>query len=194
MFASALGVVIGMGILTIIGVFVIMGIVAGVASGSNEVYTPKDNTVFTLKLDGTISDQVVDNPFGQLLGEEAEGMALQDVIKAIRNAKKNDKIKGIYLDAGNVGGGFASFEAIRRELQDFKGSGKFIVSYADAYTQGTYYLASVADSVFVNPEGSVALVGLSSQGVFFKNLAAKLGIEFYIFNVRIYNRLLLNIL
>ena len=144
MFASALGVVIGMGILTIIGVFVIMGIVAGVASGSNEVYTPKDNTVFTLKLDGTISDQVVDNPFGQLLGEEAEGMALQDVIKAIRNAKKNDKIKGIYLDAGNMGGGFASFEAIRRELQDFKGSGKFIVSYADAYTQGTYYLASVA--------------------------------------------------
>ena len=64
MFASALGVVIGMGILTVIGVFVIMGIVAGVASGSNEVYTPKDNTVFTLKLDGTISDQVVDNPFG----------------------------------------------------------------------------------------------------------------------------------
>lgn len=186
MFASALGVVIGMGILTVIGVFVIMGIVAGVASGSNEVYTPKDNTVFTLKLDGTISDQVVDNPFGQLLGEEAEGMALQDVIKAIRNAKKNDKIKGIYLDAGNLGGGFASFEAIRRELQDFKESGKFIVSYADAYTQGTYYLASVADSVFVNPEGSVALVGLSSQGIFFKNLAAKLGIEFYIFKVGTY--------
>ena len=73
-----------------------------------------------------------------------------------------------------------------RELQDFKGSGKFIVSYADAYTQGTYYLASVADSVFVNPEGSVALVGLSSQGVFFKNLAAKLGIEFYIFKVGTY--------
>lgn len=183
MFASTLGVMVGMGVLTLFGV----GVIAGIAAGSSSAaYVPEDNTVFTLKLSGTLSDQVSDNPFGALLGDEEEGMSLLEVVKAIRNARKNDKIKGIYLDAGQMQGGFAGYEAIRRELEDFKESGKFIVSYADAYTQGTYYLCSVADSVFVNPEGAVALVGLASQGLFFKNLAAKLGVEFYIFKVGTY--------
>ena len=142
--------------------------------------------MFKLKLEGTISDQVTENPFSGLFSEEVEPMSLTDITKAIRKAKTNDKIKGIYLDASGMSGGFASFEAIRRELEDFKESGKFIVSYADAYTQGTYYLASVADSVFVNPQGTVALVGLASQGIFFKNLAAKVGMEFYIFKVGTY--------
>ena len=183
MFASVFGVIIGVGVLTLLGIGILVG---AAASGSSSDYKPKDNTVFTLKLSGMIADQTAGNPFAELMGEQSEGMSLMDVTKAIRNAKKNDKIKGIYLDAGNMAGGFASYEAIRRELEDFKSSGKFIVSYADFYTQGTYYLASVADSVFVNPQGSINLTGLVSQGIFFKNLAAKFGVEFYIFKVGTY--------
>lgn len=184
MFASVFGVLIAMGLLILVGISFLIGVAA--SSSSSTEYKPKDNTVFKLKLEGTISDQVTENPFSGLFSEEVEPMSLTDITKAIRKAKTNDKIKGIYLEASGMSGGFASFEAIRRELEDFKESGKFIVSYADAYTQGTYYLASVADSVFVNPQGTVALVGLASQGIFFKNLAAKVGMEFYIFKVGTY--------
>lgn len=184
MFASVFGVLIAMGLLILGGISFLVGVAA--SSNSSTEYKPKDNTVFKLKLEGTVSDQVAENPLSGLFGEDTEPMSLMDITKAIRKAKANDKIKGIYLDASGMSGGFASFEAIRRELEDFKESGKFIVSYADAYTQGTYYLASVADSVFVNPQGTVALVGLASQGIFYKNLAAKVGIEFYIFKVGTY--------
>lgn len=184
MFASIFGVLIAMGLLILGGISFLVGVAA--SSNSSAEYKPKENTVFKLKLEGTVSDQVTENPFKGLFGDGSESMSLVDITKAIRKAKTNDKIKGIYLDASGMSGGFASFEAIRRELEDFKKSGKFIVSYADNYTQGTYYLSSVADSVFVNPQGAVSLVGLASQGVFFKNLAAKVGMEFYIFKVGTY--------
>lgn len=184
MFASIFGVLIAMGLLILGGISFLVGVAA--SSNSSAEYKPKENTVFKLKLEGTVSDQVTENPFKGLFDDGSESMSLVDITKAIRKAKTNDKIKGIYLDASGMSGGFASFEAIRRELEDFKKSGKFIVSYADNYTQGTYYLASVADSVFVNPQGAVSLVGLASQGVFFKNLAAKVGMEFYIFKVGTY--------
>lgn len=184
MFASVFGVLIALGLLILGGISFLVGI--AVSSSSSTEYKPKDDTVFRLELEGTLSDQAVENPFSALLGEEAASMSLADVIKAIRKAKTNDKIKGIYLDAGAMSGGYAGFEAIRRELEDFKESGKFIVSYADAYTQGAYYLASVADSVFVNPQGTVALTGLAYEGIFIKNLSAKAGIEYNIFKVGTY--------
>lgn len=184
MFASVLGVLIATGVLCVIGFAILMGVAA--SSGSSSTYTPKENSVFKLTLKGSLSDLAQENPFGSLMGEEDNALALQDVVKAIRTAKTNDKIKGIYIDAVGMSGGFAGYEAIRRELVDFKESGKFIVSYADMYSQGSYYLASVADSVFVNPQGGVGLVGLASQGVFIKDFAAKLGIEYYIFKVGTY--------
>ncbi|HJA88915.1 MAG TPA: signal peptide peptidase SppA [Candidatus Parabacteroides intestinavium] len=184
MFASVLGVLIAMGVIILGGLALLMGIAA--SSGSSSTYVPKDNSVLKLSLKGSLSDTATENPFGSLMGEEDESLAVQDVVKAIRTAKVNEKIKGIYLDAVGVSGGFAGFEAIRRELADFKESGKFIVAYSDMYTQGCYYLASVADSVFVNPQGGAGLVGLASQGLFIKDLAAKLGIEYYIFKVGTY--------
>lgn len=184
MFASVLGVLIAMGVIILGGLALLMGIAA--SSGSSSTYVPKDNSVLKLSLKGSLSDTATENPFGSLMGEEDESLAVQDVVKAIRTAKVNEKIKGIYLDAVGVSGGFAGFEAIRRELVDFKESGKFIVAYSDMYTQGCYYLASVADSVFVNPQGGAGLVGLASQGLFIKDLAAKLGIEYYIFKVGTY--------
>ena len=91
--------------------------------------------MFKLSLDGVLVDQTVKNPFSELMGESSNQMAVSDVIKAIRRAKANDNIKGIYLEAGSLSTGFAGIEAIRRELVVFKDSGKFIVSYGDFYTQ-----------------------------------------------------------
>lgn len=184
MFASVFGVLIAFGIIIFGGISFLIGM--ALSSSSSAVYKPQANTVFKLTLSGTLSDQTTDDPFASLLGDDEEKLSLIDVIKAIRTAEKNDNIKGIYLDVKNLQGGFASFEAIHRELVNFKKSGKFIVSYGDTYGQGNYYLSSVADSILVNPQGSINLVGLASQGIFFKDLAAKLGVEFYIFKVGTY--------
>lgn len=183
-FASTLGVLVAVGILTICSIFFIMGIAAS-AGGSTE-YKPEKNAVFKLTLNGVLSDQVVENPFAELMGESSEQMSLANVQKAIRRAKVNDNIKGIYIEAGGLASSFANVEAIRRELIDFKESGKFIVSYGDSYTQGCYYICSVADSVYLNPEGSVGMVGLALPGMFFTGLAEKLGIEHYIFKAGTY--------
>lgn len=166
-------------------IFIMISTIAGmlVASSSSTAYSPKPNTVLKLDLRGVLSEQVQENPFSSLLGEDAEKLSVADMVKAIRKAKNCPEITGIYLNAGTLSGGFASMEAIRRELEDFKQSDKFIVAYADSYTQGTYYLSSVADSVFLNPQGSVALTGLSSEGMFFTGLAEKLGVKYEIFKV-----------
>lgn len=183
-FASTLGVLVATGILVMASICLIVGIAA--SSSGTTAYEPGKNTVFELKLNGSLSDQVAQNPFAELMGEKNEGLSVTDIIKAIRKAKANDNIKGIYLNAGSLSGGFAGLEAIHRELKNFKESGKFIVAYGDSYTQGAYYLCSVADSLFLNPQGTVGLVGLASQGLFYKGLAEKLGVEHYIFKVGTY--------
>lgn len=186
MFASTLGVLIALGIVIIASLSFIMGIAASMGGGSSE-YRPEPNTVFKLTLDGILTEQAVQNPFSELMGETNTQLSVADIVKAIRRAKTSDNIKGIYIEAGSLSSyGYAGIEAIRRELESFKESGKFIVSYGDSYTQKAYYLCSVADSVFLNPQGSVALIGLASQGLFFTGLAEKLGVEHYIFKVGTY--------
>ena len=163
-FASTLGVLVALGIVTMGSIFFIIGVAAS-ADGSSE-YKPDKNTVFKLSLDGVLVDQAVKNPFSELMGESSNQMAVSDVIKAIRRAKANDNIKGIYLEAGSLSTGFAGIEAIRRELEDFKDSGKFIVSYGDYYTQGAYYLCSVADSVFLIRKVASRWLVLHHRGCF----------------------------
>lgn len=183
-FASTLGVLIALGVVMVASFFFLIGIAAGM--GGTTEYQPKENSVFKLSLKGEIVEQVQENPFAELMGEDNSQMALPNIIKAIRNAKSNEQIKGIYLEAGNLSSYYASAEAVRRELEDFKSSGKFIVSYGDNYTQNAYYICSVADSIFLNPLGTVSLTGLFSQGLFFTGLAEKLGVEHYIFKVGTY--------
>ena len=108
MFASVLGVLIATGVIILGGLVLLMGIAA--SGGSGSTYTPKDNSVLKLHLKGSLSDTAVENPFGGLMGEEEESLAVQDVVKAIRTAKENGQIKGIYLDAVGMSGGFAGFE------------------------------------------------------------------------------------
>lgn len=179
-FASAFGVLIAVLIICTVGVFSIMGVIAS-STGESE-YKPKKNTVFKLVLDGSIVENNVSNPFLELMGEK-EPLSLSKILRSIRLAKENDNIKGIYLETGNTASSPATLSAIRRALEDFKESGKFVISYADSYTQGGYYVASVADSVFVNPLGRVELYGLSSVGLFFTGLAEKVGVDFEVFKV-----------
>ena len=181
-FASMLGVVLAGVVFTILG---IVGMVGMVASSDTETMV-KENSILILDLDGSLSERVQDNPLQSLLGEEYQVYGLDDILSSIRKAKENENIKGIYLQAGIMNASFASLEEIRNALTDFKESGKFIVAYGDQYMQNMYYLASVADKVIVNPQGSITWQGLASQTIFFKDLLKKVGVEMEIFKVGTY--------
>lgn len=181
-FASLLGVILAGIVFTILGIISMVGMVAS----SDTETVVKGNSIFVLNLEGTLSERVQENPFQKLLGEENQAYGLDDILSSIRKAKDNENIKGIYLQPTSLSTSFASLEEIRHALVDFKGSGKFIVAYADQYTQSMYYLASVADKVIVNPQGTISWHGLASQPVFFKDLLNKLGIEMQIFKVGTY--------
>lgn len=181
-FASVIGVILASVVFTILGIITLVGMVA---SADTET-TVKDNSVFVLDFKGNLSERIQENPFQQLLGNESEAYGLEDVLASIKKAKENDKIKGIYLQPSYLSTSFASLEEIRNALLDFKESGKFIVAYADQYTQGMYYLSSVADKVIVNPQGSIGWHGLASQPIFFKDLLDKIGVDVQVFKVGTY--------
>ena len=181
-FASLLGVLLA-GI-----VFAILGIVSmvGMMASSDTETVVKENSIFMLKLNGTLSERASENPFQSFLGEENTNYGLDEILSSIQKAKDNENIKGIYLHAEALETSFASLEEIRSALMDFKESGKWIVAYGDQYDQGTYYLASTANKIIVNPQGSIAWHGLASQVVFFKDLLGKLGVDMQIFKVGTY--------
>lgn len=172
-------------------VFTILGIISliGMVATSDTETKVKENSIFELRLNGTIEERSqAEDPFSKLLGATSTTTyGLDDILSSIKKAKSNDNIKGIYIEGGVTGGSsFASCEAIRRALVDFKESGKFIVAYSDNYGQDTYYLASVADKIFINPQGSLAWHGLSSQPIFYKELLDKIGVKMQVFKVGTY--------
>lgn len=184
MFASALGVFVAVGLIIIASISMLLGMAGSFGKASE--YVPGPNTVYKLTLEGTLTDQKEENPFGFLMGEKEKSLSLKEVLSSIRTAKENKNIKGIYLDAKFLGTSTASLEAIRRALLDFKESGKFVVAYSDNYTQGCYYLCSMADKVFLNPQGMLGLTGIASETMFYKGLLQKLGIEMMVFKVGTY--------
>lgn len=146
-----------------------------------------DNSVLVIKLNGTIAERAEENPFAELLGESMSEQGLDDILKAIRHAKENDKVKGIYIESGTFAGAEpASLEEIRSALTDFKESDKFIVAYGDNYTQGTYYISSVADSIIINPQGMLEWQGIAMKSVFFKDVLEKVGVKMQVFKVGTY--------
>lgn len=146
-----------------------------------------DNSVLVIKLNGTIAERAEENPFAELLGESMSEQGLDDILKAIRHAKDNDKVKGIYIESGTFAGAEpASLEEIRSALTDFKESDKFIVAYGDNYTQGTYYISSVADSIIINPQGMLEWQGIAMKSVFFKDVLEKVGVKMQVFKVGTY--------
>lgn len=178
------------GIFLIAALFSVMGIVSLVsiiASGSSE--TPiKENSILHLNLSGTLTDRTQENPLDKIMnmGEESNAVSLEQAITALKKAAVNDNIKGVYLEAGTLSAQPATVQELRQALVDFKKSGKWIVSYADSYGKMGYYLSSVADTLLLNPEGSVDFSGLESQPMFFKEVLDKLGIEMQVFKVGTY--------
>lgn len=180
---------------TVVGIFVftilvgaigMMSLVGIVASGSS-AKDVADNTVFVINLEGQLQERSVDNPFSQYLGGAASTIGLDDLLDGIKKAKENDKIKGIYIEAGAFApDSYASLQAVRKALVDFKKSGKWIVAYGDMYTQATYYVASVADKVYLNPSGQIDWHGLASQTMFLKDALAKFGVRMQVVKVGAY--------
>ena len=180
--ASVLGIVLAGIIFTIIGIVSLVGMVAS----SDTETKVQENTILCLNLEGGLSERVESNPLQELMGETFASYGLDDILNSIQKAKDNENIKGIYLQPNVFVAEYPSLEEIRKALADFKESGKFIVAYSDQYTQEMYYLASVADKIIVNPQGSIALHGLASQIMFYTDLMKKLGIEMQIFKVGTY--------
>lgn len=150
-------------------------------------YTSKENTILRLKLEGELTERAKDDPLNILnSGEYIPKSGLDEILKAIQIAKWDNNITGIYLDISNFIGGYASIEEIRNALFDFKKSGKFIVAYADMYTQREYYLATAADWVFMNTIGMLDFRGLSTNPTFYKNILDKIGVEMQVFRVGTY--------
>lgn len=158
----------------------LMMIIGGMMSSSNKPIEVKDNTVLYIDLKKEIVDRASNNPFQGLDFTSLQAnnsIGLNDILKAIENAKNDSKIKGIFMEVDAVGAGAATVDEIRNALLDFKESGKFIISYSDVYSQKAYFLASVADKIYLNPEGAVNWIGLRAEIMYYKNILEKLGVE-----------------
>ncbi len=177
-----LAVVVGVIIVHILyGVIFLLICLSAAGSSSSDV-TVKDNSVLKISLTADMPDKVTDGmSFDYMSMTPVKQIGLNDALKSIEKAKTDDRIKGIYLDMDGASAGTATIEELRNKLIEFKESGKFIISYATAYSQFGYYLASVADEVYVNPQGGMSWQGMCSQIMFYKNVLEKLGVEMQVF-------------
>jgi protease-4 len=170
---------------SIIGTFIALGIIfmlillLVVALSEDEEMIVKNNSVLELQLDKIVKDYAPksDDPFDEIFGINDKKLGFNEIINAIDNAIYDENIKGISIRTLSVNAGISQTQAIRKKLAEFKESGKFVTAYADVYDQKTYYLASIADSVFVNPVGEIDFKGLTSEVLFFKDLQDKSGIQ-----------------
>ena len=185
-FKMVLATVCGIAIFLLITGFFLVISLAGMLASDSASTKVKENSVFVIKLDGSLSERSEESsPFDELLGMvDGASMGLDDLIASIRKAKNNDDIKGIYLEGGSLSfDAPASAQQLRDALKDFKQSGKWIVAYSDMYYQVSYYVASVADKVYLNDHGSIDFKGLGGKGEYMKGLYDKLGIKYQVAKV-----------
>ena len=177
--------ILGLFIFSVIWVAIFFSIIGASMSGSKEIKI-SDNSVFELKLEGRLVERHkndVISSFASEINSSVSEIALDDIMASIDKATDNDNIKGIYLHIGDFSASVASLQEIYKGLEKFKKTGRFIVAYADSYGNGTYYLSSIADKVYMNPSGTLALTGINISTVFFKDLLSKIGVEMQIFKV-----------
>ncbi len=190
-FKYVLATVTGIIICSLLMILVIIGIVTSMVSSvssGKETVTPS-NAVLLITLDHTLTEKTEPNPFEGLDMPGYSGLkslGLNDMLGRIKAAKEDSNIKGVYLNVAGVNTGFASMKAIRDALLDFKESGKFIMAYSENYTQKGYYLSSVADQVYLHPEGGLDFRGLASSVMFLKDALDKLGIDMQVLKVGTY--------
>lgn len=183
--ASCLGSLVALIALVFILTMLMVGAVAGLVGGADEQVIVNDKSVLHLNLDVQVTEQQAENPFAGLPfpGAEPSTVGLLPLKQAIENAKTDSKIEGIFLNVSYPMTGFATLEEIRQSILDFRKSGKWVVAYADAMSEGAYYVASAADKVYLNPEGDVEFNGLAVEVTFFKKMFDKLEIKPEIFRV-----------
>lgn len=180
---NVLATMVGMfGFFIVMGVIGMMSIIGMIASG-NAAQNVEKNSVFVLNLSGTISEQGSENPLSMFTGDNSLNSGLNDILSSIKKAKANDDIKGIYIEAGALMTNYATLQEIRNALADFRKSGKWIVAYGDFYTQGAYYVASVANKVYINPKGAIDWHGIGAQTMFYKDFMAKFGVKWEVVKV-----------
>ena len=176
---------------TIVGIFafgvimIIFGFIClfGMVASSSGTPSLLDNSVMILKLQGEISDKAEEDWLGEITGNQFNQLGMNKILSAIHKAKKEDKVKGIYLETGILQTDYATLQEIRGALADFKKSGKWIIAYGDNFSQGGYYLSSVANKLYVNPEGNIDWHGIASQTQYIKDVAAKFGVHFTVVKV-----------
>ncbi len=176
MFASMLGTIITL----FLAFLILMGIIVSAISSTKEEVKISDNSILHIKFEGIVNDRSSNNPFEGFdfnnMKNKTE-LGLNDILKTLKKAKDDPKIKGIFLDLSDIQFGVATLEEIRNELKEFKKSGKFIYSYSETYSQKAYYLATVSDVIALNKEGSIDFHGLGAELMFFKGLLKKLDVE-----------------
>ena len=183
MSATVVGLIVFSILTGVIGMMCLVGMIAA-SSSTKEV---SDNSVLVVNMSGMLNERSENTFMDEIGGSTVGKLGLDDVLSAIKKAKNNDKIKGIYIEAGMLSpDSYASLTAIRNALLDFKKSGKWIIAYGDVYTQGNYYVASVADKVLLNPSGQVDWHGIASQPIFLKDLMAKFGVKMQLAKVGAY--------
>jgi protease-4 len=186
-FASMIGFILSFFVVFLLLIALITAMVS--SAGNDGKVTIASNSVLHVSLDYPIKERTDKNPFADLslFGlESKKTLGLNEILANIEDAKSDDRIKGIYLDVSSLSSGMATIEEVRTALIDFKKSGKFIIAYSEVYTQGAYYLATVADKIYLNPEGMIDFRGLSSEIMFFKGALEKLDIEAQIIKVGTY--------
>ncbi|MGD1961800.1 MAG: signal peptide peptidase SppA [Fulvivirga sp.] len=166
---------------TVAAVFI--GIVIIGALSAEEPVVIKENSILHLKLTKPVTEMEKENPFEELFPVSPETIGLIQVKEAIAEAAEDNNIKGIYLEAPYIIAGIATVEELRQSLIEFKNSGKFIVAYGEMYSEGSYYLASAADKIYLHPEGDLEWNGLAANLTFFRGMLDKLRIEPQIFRV-----------
>lgn len=173
LFASIFGTLIAFGV-----VFLLFFFIAALVSDT-EVIKVSPNSVLEINTNAIVKDFAPrnDDPFEELLGIYEQNIGLNEILNAIENAKIDSKIAGISIQSLGLNAGISQTKAIRDKIEEFKGTGKFVMAYSDVYNQKSYYFASVADSIFVNPIGAVDFKGLASEVLFYKDLQEKSGVS-----------------
>lgn len=171
-FATMLGLFLFGIVMSFMGLMCLIGIIAS-SSSTTKI---EDNSVLVLKLDGSMTEQEEENMMNSLQG--ISSLSFEGTMKAIKKAKDNDKVAGIYLEAGQFGADLAQAEEIEKALLDFRKSGKWIIAYGENYSTLGYYLASTANKIYLNKDGMIEWSGIGGEKVYYKNLLAKVGIKF----------------
>ena len=181
--ATVVGIILTSIIFTIISIVSVAGMVASEGAGAS---VPK-NSVLRISLDTEVVERAGEgSPMDFLNQGEQATIGLDQTLDAIKKAAKNDRVKGIYLEAGSLGCYPADLHELRQAMLEFKESGKWIVAYGDSYSRGSYYLCSIADEIILNPNGMIDWSGLVSRPIFYTGLMKKVGVKMQVFKVGTY--------